>query len=223
MRKTIINLGPIALCGYYLFAMAVDLLAGDSALRLFFASGAVIFTFFELLFLSGSIWSRGANIAATLLLPLCAFTGFGMICGFVPGKPLVGILYIIAFLLTLPIFCRSKTPGCISRAAAAVFAFLFFLLLSFGTLLASLGVSANYSAFSVLSPDGKHAANVLCIDEGALGGRTYVNIVKRRKHTTPTEGGKEIIDMGFIYPEDITIRWIDNGAIEFNGSTYEIS
>lgn len=224
MANNITNIGPVALCGYYIVCMALELLTGDVALRLFFAIGAVILTLFELVFAfsGGRTWSKRENIAATLLLPLCAITGFEMICGFAPAQELTGILFLLAFLMTIPLFAHSRTSGFFSRTAAALFAGFMAFLLAVGTLFSMLGFTANYSAFSVLSPDGMRAANVLCVDEGALGGRTYVHIVRRSGRSFPSEGGKEIIDTGFYYPEDIEIRWIDEDTLEFQGEKYQV-
>ncbi len=224
MANNITNIGPVALCGYYIVCMALELLTGDAALHLFFAIGAVVLTLFELFFAfsDGRIWSKSENIAAILLLPLCAVTGFEMICGFAPAQELTGILFLLAFLLTIPLFMHSRTPGFLSRTAAALFAASMAFLLTMETLFSVLGFTANYSAFSVLAPDGTQAANVLCVDEGALGGRTYVNIVPLKGKHTPTSGGKELIDQGFCYPEDIRIRWISDDMLEFQGENYHI-
>ena len=81
-----------------------------------------------------------------------------------------------------------------------------------------------YRCFSVLSPDGKQIAAVECEDQGALGGRTFVYIRERTySDSNPsTKGGKKIIDCGFLYPDEIEIRWIDNDTLEFNKKAYEI-
>lgn len=224
MANNLTNIGPKALCGYYIVCMVLELLTGDVALRLFFAIGAVILTLFELFFAfsDGRIWSKSENIAATLLLPLCAITGFEMICGFASAQELTGILFLLAFLLTIPLFIHSRAPGFLSRTAAALFAASMAFLLAVGTLFSMLGFTANYSAFSVLSPDKTRAANVLCVDEGALGGRTYVNIVPLKGKHSPTSGGRELIDTSFHYPENIEIRWISDDVLEFQGMRYKI-
>ena len=224
MANYITNIAPKALCGYYIVCMAFELRTGDVALRLFFAIGAVILTLFELFFAfsDGRIWSKSENIAATLLLPLCAITGFEMICGFAPAQELTGILFLLAFLLTIPLFMHSKAPGFLCRTAAALFAVSMVFLLAVETLFSMLGFTANYSAFSILSPDGTRAANVLCVDEGALGGRTYVNIVPLKGKHSPTSGGREITNTGFYYPENIEIRWINDNVLEFQGMEYRI-
>jgi len=82
----------------------------------------------------------------------------------------------------------------------------------------------DYRCFSVLSPDGTQIAAVECEDQGALGGRTYVYI-RERSFGNPSpsiKGGKKIIDCGFLYPDEIEIRWIDNDTLEFNKKPYEI-
>ena len=224
MANNITNIGPVALCGYYIVCMAFELFPGNAGLRPVFASGAVILTLFELIFAfrDGRTWGKSENIAATLLLPLCAVTGFEMSCGYAPAKLLTGILFLLALLLTIPLFMRSKGSGFLSRTGAALFACFMAFLLAMGILFSMLGFDALYRAFSVLSPDGSRAANVLSVDQGTLGGRTYVSIVSRRGEHMPTDGGKELIDTSFYYPEHIDIRWLSDDVLEFQGEKYRV-
>ena len=79
--------------------------------------------------------------------------------------------------------------------------------------------------FSVLSPDGKRIAAVISEDQGALGGRTYVYI-RKRAYNDPSpsiKGGKKVVDCGFLYPNQISIKWIHDDTLSFNEKTIEIN
>lgn len=167
-------------------------------------------------------WSLAESIAAMLLPLLCAGVGFCMVCGAYPHRAAVGIMYICAFGLSLPLFRRVNACALVFRLAAGFLAFCTLNLLLLGTLAASIGFMSVSSGFSLRSPDGRLAANVLVTDEGALGGRTQVCIVSKGRHGFPSGGGKTIVDCGYIEPEDIRIRWLDERTIEFQGRRCEL-
>lgn len=86
----------------------------------------------------------------------------------------------------------------------------------------------------VSSPDQNYVAEVLDIDEGALGGNTRVNIKKIRQHNQ----GKEIsVLLGKLVPipnevnvyegpwgefEDMVIEWKDNHTLLIDGKEYTV-
>lgn len=217
--------GTAALCIYYLLALAADFLAGSARLRLIFALAAPGLTLLVLLsiLLRKREYTRLEAAAAVLLLPLCGFTGARMACGAFTDTLSVGLSFLDAFALSLPLFVRAKTPGCLSRFAAAFSGMLAALFLLFSVLMDAIGFSPLYSAFSVLSPDGTRAANVLVIDEGALGGSVALRVCPRTRRGVAVDGGKCIAEVGWCAPEDVSIRWIDDATLKFEGEIYALN
>ena len=156
MANRIVNIGPVWLCGYYVFCMAFELVTGNRSLRMCFAIGALVLTIFELICGSRENfpWSKAENAAADILFPLSAFTGYAMLLGVQTAdeKALIAILFLVANALTIPIFARSEASGMTIKSAAAVLGFLFMLMTCLSMLFCVLGIGPNYSAFSLLSP-----------------------------------------------------------------------
>lgn len=217
--------GTVALCIYYLLALAADFLAGSARLRLIFALAAAGLTLIVLIatLRRGREYARLEAAAAVLLLPLCGFVGAHMVCGAFTDTLRVGLSFLAAFALSLPLFVRAKAPGCLIRFAAAFSGMLAALFLLFSVFMNASGFAPAYSAFSVLSPDGTRAANVLVIDEGALGGSVTLRVCPRTRRGVSVDGGKCIAEAGWCAPEDVSIRWIDDATLEFEGEIYALN
>lgn len=214
--------GAMLLLIYHLLTPALSYLTGNR-LRLALAIIALLLTLAVLVatLLRKPEWSKAENIAATFLPLLCVGAGSYMVCGAYPHRAAVGAVYICAFGLSFPLF-RRVNCALVFRLTAGFLAFCTLNLLLLGTLAASFGFMSVSSGFSLRSPDSKLAANVLVTDQGALGGRTQVSIVSKGRYGFPASGGKTIVDCGYIEPEDIHIRWLDERTIEFQGKHYEV-
>lgn len=214
----------VALCAYHLLALALDLLVKDARLRPILAALAAGLTLLVLVcvLLRKREYTRLEAAAAVLLLPLCGFVGAHMVCGAFTDTLRVGLPYLAAFALSLPLFMRAEAPGCLSRFAAALWGMLTALFLLFAVFMDASGFAPVSSAFSVLSPDGERSANVLVVDEGALGGRVTLRVSSRTRRGLFSSDGRLIAECGWLPPEDISLRWIDDSTLEFERKLYTV-
>ncbi len=79
---------------------------------------------------------------------------------------------------------------------------------------------------SVLSPDQKYEAQLIDIDQGALGGATEIQVVKHRKNRDCLfyieKPPMEIYSTGWGAADDLDIDWMDENTLLINGIQYPI-
>lgn len=89
------------------------------------------------------------------------------------------------------------------------------------------GFGSNETVKTVYSPDGTYKAEVISSDQGALGGDTYVNLVKEQAELDLyifqiSKGMKQIYSGEWDEYQNMVIFWKDNRSLVINGEEFHV-
>ena len=181
------------------------------------------------------------QVMLNLLLPMMILLQIYLITSDMGGSTLQLILYILFSLITIVsmicLFFRYRF--CIPlKIVCGVISAILMVILSLATCFGSLvalvgifeGVFGEFGKTSVVkqvsSPNQNYIAEVVDIDQGALGGDTRVNIKKTRE--IPVLLGKLVSSEVNVYEgewgefETMVIRWKDNHTLVIDGKEYTV-
>lgn len=164
-----------------------------------------------------------------LLISLCALSNTIGAMLFIFGEANLPylILMLIGFVISLFLlirFVRSLLIRVVALVLCAVLIFPTFAFAPFMILLKDFGKVTVVK--TILSPDQKHEAQLIDIDQGALGGATEIQVVKHRKNRNclfyDEKPPMELYSTGWGAADNLNIEWKDENTLLINGAEYPI-
>lgn len=160
------------------------------------------------------------NSTAALLLPLCCLADIAFAAG---HQSSVYLPMLTCMFASIPLFFRVRARR-MMKVPLGMLSLLALYFCAFGSFLEIVGFTPHVTTLCEVSPNGDKIAVVECIDEGALGGRVHGYIYRYRPESVFDEYirfGKQVMDISFLYPDEIVLYWKDNNTAVFNNGEHD--